>query len=98
MSVTWFLSFEEYMLSFKTVFSHASLELKVAGTFVFFVLVWFLFFKRSNSLYDELERICHGDREQLESLVAYEFSRNPFQKRNEAIKRAIDRYRLDNRF
>ena len=45
----------------------------------------------------ELHRICMGDTRQAERLLASEMARVPGLSRAEAARRAVERYRRDNR-
>lgn len=44
-----------------------------------------------------LLRICHGNEEQAERLIAGEMARTPGLPRDEAARRAVARYERDNR-
>lgn len=44
-----------------------------------------------------LRRICHGNAEQAERLIAGEMARTPGLSRDEAARRAVARYQRDNR-
>jgi hypothetical protein len=69
--------------------------------FVILVVVatWYWFSTRGPSRNPEsqLHRICHGNQTQAERLIQGEIARAPGISRAEAARRAVERYRRDNR-
>ena len=61
--------------------------------------VWYWFSTRGPSRNPEsqLHRICHGNQTQAERLIQGEIARAPGVSRAEAARRAVERYRRDNR-
>lgn len=51
----------------------------------------------SGSPESQLHRICHGNETQTERLIQGEIARSPGISRAEAARRAVERYRRDNR-
>lgn len=58
--------------------------------------LWLRFGRRERPEH-QLRRICRGDDGQAERLIAGELTRAPHISRDEAARRALDRYRRDNR-
>ncbi len=61
------------------------------------IILLLLCSKAKGSHERRLLMICRGDRDQMESLIAYEMRRKPGISRAEAAKRAVESYRRDNR-
>ena len=61
--------------------------------------IWYWFSTRGPSRNPEsqLYRICHGNQTQAERLIEGEIARAPGISRAEAARRAVERYRRDNR-
>ena len=58
---------------------------------------WLTYRNRPQDMEGELRRICMGDAGQVEWLIQGELTRAPGLSRGEAARRAVERYRRDNR-
>lgn len=63
------------------------------------VAAWYWLWPRGSvrSVEAQLLRICHGNEAQAERLIQGELTRAPGISRAEAVARAVERYRRDNR-
>jgi hypothetical protein len=61
------------------------------------IWLWVAHRRRRFAAEKELRRICLGDERQAERLLASEMTRAPGVSRAEAARRAVERYRRDNR-
>lgn len=61
------------------------------------IWLWLTFRRRAQDMEGELRRICMGDARQVERLIQGELTRAPGVSRAEAARRAVERYRRDNR-
>lgn len=61
------------------------------------IWLWLTYRNRSRDMEGELRRICMGDARQVERLIQGELIRAPGLSRAEAARRAVERYRRDNR-
>jgi hypothetical protein len=61
------------------------------------IWLWVAYRGRRYSAEKELRRICLGDERQAERLLESEMTRAPGMSRAEAARRAVERYRRDNR-
>lgn len=71
-----------------------------AGVVVLLFVGWLWWDRRraAESAEGQLRGICSGDAQQVERLIAFEIARAPAPiSRAEAARRAVDRYRRDNR-
>jgi hypothetical protein len=61
------------------------------------IWLWIAHRGRKHAAEKELRRICLGDERQAERLLESEMTRAPGMSRAEAARRAVERYRRDNR-
>lgn len=62
------------------------------------ILVYYFYpRKRGGAQETELLQLCHGDRDQMERLIALERRKNPAHSRGEAIAQAVYSLRRDKR-
>ena len=61
------------------------------------IWLWWTYRNRARDVEGELRRICMGDAGQVERLIQGELTRVPGMSRAEAARRAVERYRRDNR-
>ena len=61
------------------------------------IWLWVAHRGRKHAAEKELRRICLGDERQAERLLESEMTRAPGMSRAEAARRAVERYRRDNR-
>jgi hypothetical protein len=61
------------------------------------IWLWLTYRGRRDAAEKELRRICMGNEEQAERLIQSEMTRAPGMLRPEAARRAVERYRRDNR-
>ena len=61
------------------------------------IWLWLAHRGRKYAAENELRRICLGDERQAERLLESEMTRAPGMSRAEAARRAVERYRRDNR-
>jgi len=61
------------------------------------IWLWVAYRGRRNAAEKELRRICLGDERQTERLIQSEMRGTPGMSRPEAARRAVERYRRDNR-
>jgi hypothetical protein len=64
---------------------------------IVFLLVWSRRGSAARRPEAVLERVCRGNMEQAERLIAGEMARTPGITRAEAARRAVERYQRDNR-
>jgi hypothetical protein len=73
------------------------LPLLVLAGVVGAIWLWIAHRGRKHAAEKELRRICLGDERQAERLLESEMTRAPGMSRAEAARRAVERYRRDNR-
>jgi hypothetical protein len=73
------------------------LALILLGCVVAVMWLWLARRSRAHAAEDELRRICLGSETQVERLIEGEMIRAPRLSRAEAARRAVERYRRDNR-
>ena len=61
------------------------------------IWLWLAHRGRKHAAEKQLRRICLGDERQVERLLQSEMTRAPGMSRAEAARRAVERYRRDNR-
>jgi hypothetical protein len=61
------------------------------------IWLWFSHRGSRHAAEKELRRICLGNTQQVERLIDSELTRAPGMSRAQAARRAVDRYRRDNR-